>query len=51
MLERRTFRIVVVRPDRGAGIGETEAPDRTVTYSGDELAIEMLGRRDDAKRF
>jgi len=40
MLERRTLRVVVVRPGRGAGIGETDAADRTVIYSGDELAID-----------
>jgi alpha-D-xyloside xylohydrolase len=38
MLSQRTFRIVLAGKDHGAGIGETAADDKTVTYIGAKTA-------------
>ncbi len=39
MLKTRTFDIVFVRANHGAGIAPTSHPDRTVVYSGSEITI------------
>ncbi len=41
MLKTRTFRIVVVRPRSGVGIGNTARVDKTVTYSGDQKVVAL----------
>ncbi len=37
MLKTRAFRLVVVSPDHGTGVGMTAAADRTVKYDGREV--------------
>ncbi len=39
MLEKRTFRLVIVRTGHGAGIAPTEKAEKTVTYTGEKLEI------------
>jgi len=39
MLETRTFRVVFVREDHGVGGALTEAPDKTITYSGKKIVV------------
>jgi len=39
MLASRTFKVVVVGKDHGTGIGETTAPDATVTYTGATITV------------
>jgi alpha-D-xyloside xylohydrolase len=39
MLESRTFQIVFVTENHGAGIGPTERADKTVRYSGQTLSV------------
>jgi alpha-D-xyloside xylohydrolase len=39
MLSARTFRIVFVGDNHGVGIGPTDEPDRTVTYSGEKTSV------------
>ena len=39
MPESRTFHIVFVHANHGAGGGLTEAPDKTITYSGKTLTV------------
>ena len=41
MLQQRTFRIVLVRTDHGAGIESTEQADAVVRYSGKETIIPL----------
>ena len=41
MLAEREFRIVLVRPDHGAGAAPCSSPDRTVRYSGDEVILDL----------
>jgi alpha-D-xyloside xylohydrolase len=41
MLEGRTFNVVVVRTDHGAGGNVTSAADQTVTYTGSELVMTL----------
>ncbi|MBV9851834.1 MAG: DUF5110 domain-containing protein [Armatimonadetes bacterium] len=43
MLTRRTFRIVWVRPGRGAGL-EPATPDQAITYNGQAVVIKAPGR-------
>jgi alpha-D-xyloside xylohydrolase len=39
MLSARTFRIVFVGDNHGVGIGPTDEPDKTVTYSGEMTSV------------
>ena len=39
MQESRTFRIVFVGKNHGAGVGPEERPDKTVTYSGKQMVV------------
>jgi len=39
MLPQHTFRIVLVHAAHGAGIPETQAPDKTITYKGESQQI------------
>jgi alpha-D-xyloside xylohydrolase len=39
MLESRTFRIVFVGKDHGAGIAPSETPDKSVSYSGKSVTV------------
>jgi alpha-D-xyloside xylohydrolase len=39
MLESRTFQIVFVTENHGAGIGPTERADKTVRYAGQSLSV------------
>ena len=39
MLKERTFRVVFVKGDHGAGIGQTEKPDQEVHYNGSAIAV------------
>jgi len=41
MLDNRTFRIVLVRANRGIGAGTTENPDKEVDYKGKQVAIRL----------
>ena len=39
MLENRTFRVVFVGENHGAGIGPEERPDKTVEYAGKQTVV------------
>ncbi|HKV25272.1 MAG TPA: TIM-barrel domain-containing protein [Candidatus Acidoferrum sp.] len=39
MLEKRTFHIVFVRDNHGAGSSLTSSPDKTVQYSGKQISV------------
>jgi len=39
MLDHRTFRVVFVSEDHGAGIGATDRADKTVTYTGQSVSV------------
>lgn len=39
ILAQHTFRIVIVSPNHGVGIGETANADKTVTYNGEKQAV------------
>jgi alpha-D-xyloside xylohydrolase len=39
MLEKRTFRIVLVTENHGTGAGTTESADKTVEYSGKKITV------------
>jgi alpha-D-xyloside xylohydrolase len=39
MLQKRTFRVVIVRENHGVGIGPSDEPDKTVQYSGTKLEV------------
>jgi alpha-D-xyloside xylohydrolase len=39
MLKQRTFRVVFVHNDHGAGVGATDEPDKIVKYSGTRLEV------------
>jgi len=39
MMEKRTFHVVWVGEDRGAGVNPTRAPDKTIEYSGKAISI------------
>jgi len=41
MLEARTFRVVVVRPGVGVGVGDAAAPDATFSYSGEAVTVPL----------
>ncbi len=41
MLEKRTFRIVIVGDGHGAGIDPTDQPDRILEYSGKTLTVQI----------
>jgi hypothetical protein len=36
MLGQRRFRVVIVRPGKGIGMGHTRRPDRVIRYDGQE---------------
>ncbi len=50
MLQRRTFHVVFVSPDRPVGFGFDLAPDRTVGYAGDERRIREPSQRGGERR-
>ncbi len=39
MLESRTFRVIFVGENHGAGIAPAEAPDRVIPYSGKQITV------------
>ncbi|MGB9432572.1 MAG: glycoside hydrolase family 31 protein [Candidatus Acidiferrum sp.] len=39
MLETRTFRVVFVRENHGAGVGLSQSPDKTIQYSGKKITV------------
>ncbi|MGA9815140.1 MAG: DUF5110 domain-containing protein, partial [Terriglobales bacterium] len=41
MLERRTFRVVIVREGHGTGIASTPEPDATVEYDGKAASVRV----------
>jgi alpha-D-xyloside xylohydrolase len=41
MLERRTFRVVIVRNGRGTGIANSAEPDGTVAYDGKAVSVHV----------
>lgn len=41
MLKQRTFKIVVVGPNHGTGIGIEAKPDKTVQYNGEEVNVKF----------
>jgi alpha-D-xyloside xylohydrolase len=43
MLTTRTINAVMVRPGHGTGIGQSALPDRTITYSGKQIAVVLPG--------
>jgi alpha-D-xyloside xylohydrolase len=45
MLRTRTMRIVLVRPNHGVGEDSTEVVDRTLTYQGQHLKIDLGNER------
>ena len=44
MLNNRTFRVVFVRENHGAGVLPADQPDQVVQYSGRELTVRPLNR-------
>ena len=41
MLKKRTFQIIIVDKNKGAGTGITENPDKTIHYAGQEQVIKL----------
>ena len=41
MRQRRTFRIVLVKPGQGTGLETTQSPDRVVAYDGGDVTIRL----------
>jgi len=41
MLETRTFRVVFVRENHGAGVGLSQSPDKTIQYSGKKITVTL----------
>jgi alpha-D-xyloside xylohydrolase len=41
MLQKRTFRVVVVRENHGTGIGPSDEPDKIVQYSGQRIEVKL----------
>jgi alpha-D-xyloside xylohydrolase len=41
MLERRSFRVVVVKPGKGAGMRLTGKPDQVIKYDGSETIVKL----------
>lgn len=39
MIEKRTFRVVLVHQNHGVGINGEERADKTVQYSGQQVSI------------
>ena len=39
MLKQLAFKIILVKPGHGVGIGETASPDKTITYDGKALKV------------
>lgn len=42
MMNERTFRIVVVNPDKGTTDAEAPTYDATVTYTGEEIVVQLV---------
>jgi hypothetical protein len=41
MLEKRTFRVVMVGPEQGTGLSPPRKPDAAVTYRGEEVTVQL----------
>jgi alpha-D-xyloside xylohydrolase len=41
MLQKRTFKIVVVGAGHGTGVEDTAKPDKTVTYDGRKMVVAL----------
>ena len=41
MLETRTFRVVFVRDNHGAGVGLSQSPDKAIQYSGKKITVTL----------
>ncbi len=41
MLEKRTFRIVLVQPNHGAGIPASPTADKTLLYTGEKVSLKL----------
>ena len=41
MLQKRVFNIVLVDGAHGSGIATTEKSDKTITYSGKAMTVQM----------
>ena len=39
MLKQRTFRVVFVHKDHGAGVAASDEADKVVSYSGTKLTV------------
>jgi hypothetical protein len=39
MLEQRTFRVVLVRENHGAGVNAADEVDKIVQYSGKQITV------------
>jgi alpha-D-xyloside xylohydrolase len=44
MLDRRTFRVVVVRDERGTGVASSSEPDATIDYAGKTTSVNVRFR-------
>jgi alpha-D-xyloside xylohydrolase len=44
MLDHRTFRVVVVRDERGTGVASTSEPDSTIEYVGKTTTVNVRSR-------
>jgi alpha-D-xyloside xylohydrolase len=44
MLDRRTFRVVVVRDERGTGVASSSEPDATIDYAGKTTSVSVRSR-------
>ena len=44
MLDRRTFRVVVVKNERGTGVASTSEPDATIDYAGKTTSVNVRSR-------
>jgi len=44
MLDRRTFRVVVVKNERGTGVASTSEPDATIDYEGKTTSVNVRSR-------
>jgi alpha-D-xyloside xylohydrolase len=45
MLDRRTFRVVVVGDERGTGVASSSEPDATIDYTGKTTSVNVHSRR------
>ena len=44
MLDRRMFRVVVVRDERGTGVASSSEPDATIDYAGKTISVNLRSR-------